>query len=303
PPYPPLSPISFGLLPKLHTLELNQLFPEDAAPWSQIRKLQVQDWYNNVDIDKALTLCSGLESLSFETASTYFPHYPKPVTAPPHRLHQSDTVISFALHGTGNAERGFRDVESLLGTLKFPSLTTLSVQFDYHGQNAHFLQKQWPHLAFISFISPCTSSITSLTLFDIPVRSYELIEILQLSSNLTHLAVQQTLYHGRGTLRVTPMKSRLNMEFIQALICSQPRSLVKQLTNIILHVSSDWFNDSQIFVEVVRSRCYDGCNWIGCLKSVELHLLDVEVTESLLTPLQALQIKGLKLDIRGAKDL
>lgn len=313
----------FSNAPKLHELSFSGVADMEGNkpvfPWSQIKTLKLQ-LYNQHRIPITPSLFPELESLSY-TLSPFLSVMP---VIPYHTLNTLQ-ALSVSLAKAGPHTGPPKALRKVLESACYPALKRLVVDLNiYATYNAYAVvgrdaeELGWPQREVTSFILRSGCSLTFLQLRDTFISTRDLLTLLLHTPALSHLELYQphrckpTEEQLRNMVPDQMGLEPLTMAWIKRLHAHGTEDsydfgnpLVPKLTHLSLTVLSDWFNDDQLFVNVILSRWVPDlilASEIGvaCLKSVELkvwgRLLDDKVYQPLL---QLGNLVGMKVELLG----
>lgn len=311
----------FRRAPKLHELSISCAPDMDIDkalfPWTQIKTLNVR--YRDDVSHISPSIFPELETLSYDISALV------PREIPDFPLHTSNTLhtLSFHLNKMSKFTGPPKAFEKFLVSASYPALKKMVVDFDplsrYNapavvGQDIEDLL--WPQSEMTSFILRSSCSLTFLQLKDPFITTYDLITLLLHTPSLSHFELYQAhrrnlteeeqsanKQHSRKRLEplTTAWIKRLHAHSIEG-SCDFNNPLLPKLINLSLTVLGDWFDDDQLFVDVILSRWVSDPSLaldfgISCLKSVELKIWGRLLDEKVYEPLVQLGKLGMKVEL------
>ncbi|KAE9386555.1 hypothetical protein BT96DRAFT_1005965 [Gymnopus androsaceus JB14] len=170
----------------------------------------------------------------------------------------------------------------------------------------------WPQHTVISFILRSTCSLTFLQLGDPFISTHDLLTLLLHTPALSHLDFYQNhrLEPTEEQLADDPVLApSLTMSWIKRLHaygtegsheCNN--ALLPKLTNLFLTVLGSWFDDDQLFVDVILSRWVPDPSLasdigITCLKAVKLKVWGRSLDDKVYERVVQLGKAGMKVEL------
>ncbi|KAE9391936.1 hypothetical protein BT96DRAFT_979618 [Gymnopus androsaceus JB14] len=243
---------------------------------------------------------------------------------PPPQTSKTITSLQITVVSVGSDVDSFCDVDSfgfLVDSATFPAVTRLALTFtaDYDWKPCNKLF-QFNAQKLTEFFLRSSCSITSLHIESAILDDHDLIKVLVHTPKLQHFAFYQNDLHHKARLNTELQHYWVSptMAFIQSLhgykgIYSASKSgnaLVPKLQHLSLRVFGDWFDDDQLFIDVVLSRSrwapdptLARDNGIEGLKSVELKILGRILDEKVYEPLTQLDGQGIRVEVFGEPEI
>ncbi|KAE9405959.1 hypothetical protein BT96DRAFT_987941 [Gymnopus androsaceus JB14] len=290
----------------------------DVFPRTQIKHLDVQiTKSNHRNALNLLALWPNLDSLTY----SFDRNMPTLTGIIPPQTSASASSLEVILMG---AQGQPNSIGAFLDSSHFPALKHMSI--DFHTQNGKQTEQfirinaekiAWPEKKFTEFLLRSQCSLTSLEITDAVISDVDLIDLFKHTPLLHRFSFYQHPRQAVPAILVEKIKPAtiklppLTMVFIESLhafvleggrglnMYKFGKAILPKLQHLSLMVLSDWFDDDQLFVDVVCSRWIPEGEGIGvdCLKSVELKVWGRILDEKVYEPLAKLDGQGMRVEL------
>ncbi|KAJ8077780.1 hypothetical protein PM082_002213 [Marasmius tenuissimus] len=265
----------FKCAPNLSTLTLSyeyaEEYPEILPYMPTIREL-ILEVATDIPWTDIIRSCIHLRSLTFRGIrcnedgldAFHCPVYQKPdEPEPPVECKELESISIDVACVNWDGEPSNALIGSFSAALKAPSLRSLTI----YAEDPHFDLNvfAWPRNVMTSFVSNTRGNLRNLSITNLPVRTEDLLALLELTPLLEELVVTE---HCRSKApyqllsfcrdHTTSFHPTITRAFLDRLLIKKDSSVppfLPKLRSISLFVHGRHFHEDRMFVKMVQSRC------------------------------------------------